>query len=158
MPTSTDKNAQSSQRFEYSNRNIPYNNIRHVLSMHAKTAGRTPYLITIDKNGQRVEVNYVEFNARAHQTANFLYDDAGVGRGDAVAVVMRGDTYSAMMCYACWIIGAVVVALSPDADISQHMERVSASGATVTTSVIEAATGYTIGDAIRFVEVESGGG
>lgn len=33
-----------------------------------------------------------------------------------------------------------------------------ASGATVTTSVIEAATGYTIGDAIRFVEVESGGG
>ncbi|PJF26682.1 MAG: hypothetical protein CUN52_15510, partial [Phototrophicales bacterium] len=64
------------------NRLVPFRNMRHVLSLHAKTAPDKPYLIHLDKDGNREMLTYAEFNARVHQTANFLYDDCGVRRGD----------------------------------------------------------------------------
>jgi acyl-CoA synthetase (AMP-forming)/AMP-acid ligase II len=89
-------------------RMIPYRNIRHVLSLHVKTAGRRPYLIHIDEDGEREELDYAEFNARVHQTANFLHDDLGVRRGDRVATIAYNHSETAIVYFACWVIGAAV--------------------------------------------------
>jgi long-chain acyl-CoA synthetase len=87
---------------------IPYRNIRHVLSLHAKTAGNRLYMIHVDKDQNREELTYNEFNARVHQTANFLHDDLGVRRGDRVATIAYNHSETAIIYYACWIIGAAV--------------------------------------------------
>lgn len=89
-------------------RMVPYRNIRHVLSLHAKTAGRRPYLIHIDQDGKREELSYAEFNARVHQTANFLHDDLGVRRGDRVATIAYNHADTVLVYFACWVIGAAV--------------------------------------------------
>ena len=89
-------------------RKIPYTNIRHVLSLHAKTAGDRTYLIHYDREGNREELSYAEFNARVHQTANFLYDDLGVRRGDRVATIAYNHSDTVLVYFACWVIGATV--------------------------------------------------
>jgi len=87
---------------------LPFRNIRHLLSLHAKTAGNRPYLIHIDGDGEREQYDYAEFNARVHQTANFLYDDLGVRRGDRVAVLGYNHAETVIIYFACWIVGAAV--------------------------------------------------
>ncbi|GAB4515879.1 MAG: acyl--CoA ligase [Anaerolineae bacterium] len=87
---------------------LPYRNIRHVLSLHAKTAGNRSYLIHYDEHHNREELSYAEFNARVHQTANFLFDDLGVRRGDRVATIAYNHSETVILYFACWIIGAVV--------------------------------------------------
>lgn len=89
-------------------RKVPYRNIRHVLSLHAKTAGNRPYLIHYDEHDNREELSYTEFNARVHQTANFLHDDLGVRRGDRVATIAYNHSDTVLIYFACWIIGAAV--------------------------------------------------
>ncbi|GAB4312116.1 MAG: acyl--CoA ligase [Phototrophicales bacterium] len=87
---------------------VPYRNIRHVLSLHAQTGGERTYLIHYDAEGQREELTYAEFNARVHQTANFLYDDLGVRRGDRVATIAYNHSDTVIVYFACWLIGAAV--------------------------------------------------
>lgn len=87
---------------------IPYRNIRQVLSMHAKVSSKATYMIHIDKDGQRESLSYAEFNARVHQVANFLHDDLGVRRGDRVATIGYNHSDTALIYFACWIIGACV--------------------------------------------------
>jgi acyl-CoA synthetase (AMP-forming)/AMP-acid ligase II len=87
---------------------VPFRNIRHALSLHAKAAGRSTYMIYIDAEGQREELSYAEFNARVHQTANFLHDDLGVRRGDRVATIAYNHSETVILYFACWIIGAAV--------------------------------------------------
>lgn len=87
---------------------VPFRNIRHLLSLHAKTAPDKPYLIHLDKDGNRELLTYAEFNARVHQTANFLYDDCGVRRGDRVATIAYNHSETVIIYMACWILGAAV--------------------------------------------------
>lgn len=89
-------------------RKVPYRNIRHVLSMHAKTHGHTTFLTYIDGDGNKERLSYAEFNARVHQTANFLHDDLGVRRGDRVATIAYNHSDTVLVYFACWVIGAAV--------------------------------------------------
>ncbi|RMF80430.1 MAG: long-chain fatty acid--CoA ligase [Chloroflexi bacterium] len=87
---------------------VPYRNIAHVLSLHAKTNGGKIFLIHYDKDGNREELSYAEFNARVHQVANFLHDDLGVQRGDRVATIAYNHSDTVLIYFACWVIGATV--------------------------------------------------
>lgn len=90
-------------------RKVPFTNIRQVLSLHAKTAPNAPYLIHFDGDGNREELNYIEFNARVHQVANFMHDDLDIQRGDRVATIAHNHSDTVLIYFACWIIGATVV-------------------------------------------------
>lgn len=89
-------------------RKVPYRNIRHLLSLHAKTSPEKTFLIYYDGEGNREELSYAEFNARVHQVANFLFDDLGVRRGDRVATIGYNHSDMVLIYFACWIIGATV--------------------------------------------------
>ena len=91
----------------HNDRLLPFRNIRHVLSLHAKTSPNKPFLIQYGSH--REELTFSEFNARVHQTANFLHDDLGVNRGDRVAVMAYNHSETVILYFACWIIGAAVV-------------------------------------------------
>ena len=90
-------------------RKVPYTSVRHVLSLHARTAPEKTFLIHYDENGTREELSYAEFNARVHQVANFLHDDLGVQRGDRVATMAYNHSDTVLIYFACWVIGATVV-------------------------------------------------
>ncbi|MCU0514012.1 MAG: acyl--CoA ligase [Anaerolineae bacterium] len=87
---------------------VPFRNLRDVLALHAKTSPEKTFLIAYDGAGERVELSYVEFVARVHQVANFLYDDLHLQRGDCVATIGYNDADMVLLYFACWIIGAVV--------------------------------------------------
>jgi len=87
---------------------IPYRNIRDVLSLHTKSSPDKTYLISYDKDGNRSELSYVEFNARVHQIANFMYEDLGIRRGDRVATMMHNSDMTVLIYFACWVLGATV--------------------------------------------------
>ncbi len=87
---------------------VPYTNIRHLLSLHAKSNGRATFLIHYDEAGNKETLSYNEFNARVHQAANFLFDDLGVRRGDRVATLGYNHSDTVIIYFACWIVGAVV--------------------------------------------------
>ncbi|MDX1993303.1 MAG: class I adenylate-forming enzyme family protein [bacterium] len=89
-------------------RRVPFLNMRHLLSLNAKTAGRQTYMIHIDGDGSKEKFDYAEFNVRVHQIANFLHEDLGVQRGDRVATIAYNHAETAMIYFACWIIGAAV--------------------------------------------------
>jgi long-chain acyl-CoA synthetase len=87
---------------------IPFHNIRQVLSLHSKTTPDKTFLIHYDADGSREELNYIEFNARVHQTANLLYEDFGVRRGDRVAIIGHNHSDTVVIYLACWVLGAAV--------------------------------------------------
>lgn len=86
---------------------VPFRNFRHLLSLHANTTPEKTWLIHYDDNN-REELTYAEFNARVHQAASFLYDDLGVRRGDRVATIAYNHLDTAVIYFACWLIGAAV--------------------------------------------------
>lgn len=90
-------------------RKVPYISIRQILSQHAKTAPENPYLIHYAEDGTREIFSYAEFNARVHQTANFLRDDLGIQPGDRVATFAYNHADTAIIYFACWVVGATVV-------------------------------------------------
>jgi acyl-CoA synthetase (AMP-forming)/AMP-acid ligase II len=87
---------------------VPFHNIRHALALQAQTAGERPYLIAIDADGNRSELSYQAFNAQVHQTACFLRDEIGVGRGDRVATIAYNHHETVIVYFACWLLGAAV--------------------------------------------------
>ena len=89
-------------------RKVPFRNIRDLLSLHSKTSGQKPFLIYYDEDGARQELSYAEFNARAHQAANFMVEDLGIRRGDRVATIAYNHVDTVLIYFACWIIGAAV--------------------------------------------------
>lgn len=90
------------------NYQVPFRNIRDVLALHAKTSPKQTFLIYYDGDGNRSELSYAEFVARAHQVANLLYEDLGIQRGDRVATLMHNHADTVLIYFACWIIGASV--------------------------------------------------
>ena len=102
------KQAQSKDGLSPQMRKVPFRNIRDLLSMHAKTSANKTFMIYYDGDNRREEISYAEFNARAHQAANFMYDDLGVRRGDRVATIAYNHIDTALIYFACWVIGATV--------------------------------------------------
>ena len=98
---------------------VPYRNIRHLLSLHAQTSPDKVYLIHYDADGKREALTYEEFNARVHQTAHFLYDDLGVRRGDRVATIAYNHSDTVILYFACWLIGAGVAPQNVSEDDKQ---------------------------------------
>jgi len=89
-------------------RKVPFRNIRDLLSLHSKTSGGKTFLICYDSAGERQALSYAEFNARAHQAANFMVEDLGVRRGDRVATIADNHIDTVLIYFACWVIGAAV--------------------------------------------------
>ncbi|NWF69876.1 MAG: acyl--CoA ligase [Chloroflexi bacterium] len=87
---------------------VPFRNIRHALTQHTYTQSNKTYLIYYDAEGNRTELTYGEFLARASQIANYLHDDLGVRRGDRVATIAYNHSDTVLIYYACWLIGAAV--------------------------------------------------
>ncbi|MCY3799694.1 MAG: class I adenylate-forming enzyme family protein [Chloroflexi bacterium] len=87
---------------------VPFRNIRDLLSLHSKTSGGKPFLIFYDADGGRQLLTYAEFSARAHQAANFMYEDLGLRRGDRVATIAYNHIDTVLIYFACWVIGAAV--------------------------------------------------
>jgi long-chain acyl-CoA synthetase len=87
---------------------LPFTNLRQLLSLHAKVSPEKVFLIHYDGEGRREEWTFAAFNARVHQTAGFLYDDLGVRRGDRVATIAHNHADTAVLYFACWLIGAAV--------------------------------------------------
>jgi long-chain acyl-CoA synthetase len=87
---------------------VPYRNVRHVLTMHAYSHSGKLFMVHYDQNGKREELTYGEFLARASQIANFMHDDLGVQRGDRVATIAYNHSETALIYFACWLIGAAV--------------------------------------------------
>src|SRR5690349_21149279 len=84
---------------------IPFRNIRDVLALHAKTSPGKEYLIAYDGEGTRTDLFYVEFVARVQQVANFLWEDAGIRRGDRIATLGYNLPDLVLIYFACWVIG-----------------------------------------------------
>lgn len=89
-------------------RKAPFRNIRDLLSLHSKTSGGKTFLVFYGADGERQALSYAEFNARAHQAANFLYEDLGIRRGDRVATIADNHIDTVLIYFACWIVGAAV--------------------------------------------------
>lgn len=89
--------------------NIPFRNIRQLLSLQAKVAPGKVFITTLRNDGSREELTYAEFNARAHQAANLLHTDFGIQAGDAVAIIDDHPGDVAVLLMACWLLGAVAV-------------------------------------------------
>jgi long-chain acyl-CoA synthetase len=87
---------------------VPFRNIRDVLALHTKASPHKPYLVYYDRDGQRTELTYADFTAKAHQVANFLYEDLSIRRGDRVATIGYNHTHTVLIYMACWIVGAAV--------------------------------------------------
>jgi long-chain acyl-CoA synthetase len=102
------KAAQTLNGVPQQHRKIPYDNIRQVLSQHARTTPEKTFMIHYDAEGNREELTFAEFNARVHQVANLLHDDLGVKRGDRVATIAYNHSDTAIIYFACWLIGAAV--------------------------------------------------
>jgi long-chain acyl-CoA synthetase len=95
---------------------VPFRNLRHLLSLHASATPDAPFLIHYDANGQREALSYAEFNMRVHQAAGFLYDALGVRRGERVATLTYNHLDTVVLYFACWLIGASVAPQNPSED------------------------------------------
>ncbi len=87
---------------------VPYRNLRHLLSLQSSVTPDYTYMIHYDAEGSREEFSFAQFNARVHQAAGYLYDDLGVRRGDRVATIAYNHVDTAVLYFACWLIGAAV--------------------------------------------------
>ncbi len=85
---------------------LPFTNIRQVLSLHNKVSPEKIFLTVISDKG-REELSYAEFSARCHQTANFLQEDLGIKPGDVVSIQDYNLSNVAVLLMASWLVGAV---------------------------------------------------
>ncbi|MBA3873421.1 MAG: AMP-binding protein [Anaerolineae bacterium] len=86
---------------------LPFTNIRQVLSLHNKVSPEKIFLTTISDTG-REELSYAEFSARCHQTANFLQEDLGIKPGETVTIIDNRPGDFPVLLMGCWLIGALV--------------------------------------------------
>jgi long-chain acyl-CoA synthetase len=112
-------------------RQVPYRNIRQLLSLHASATPEKTWLIAYDADGQRSEYTYARFNALVHQAAGYLYDDLGVRRGDRVATMLTNSPEAAVIYFTCWLIGAAVVPQNTAEDDRRIAHILRSSGAVV---------------------------
>lgn len=101
---------------------LPFRNIRDVLGLHAKTTPHKNFLVYYDAEGKRHEYSYAIFTAMVHQTANLLYEDLKVQRGDVIAVAGRMHPHLLAIEVACWLVGASVYAVADTFTMSPEGE------------------------------------
>jgi uncharacterized protein (TIGR03089 family) len=78
--------------------------------------GDKPFLTWYDDaRDQRVELSFKTFDNWVAKVANLLVDEFDAGPGDRVAVALGGHWQTAVVLAACWLAGAGVVAVDPDA-------------------------------------------
>jgi uncharacterized protein (TIGR03089 family) len=78
--------------------------------------GDKPFLTWYDDaHDQRVELSFKTFDNWVAKVANLLVDEFDAGPGDRVAVALAGHWQTAAVLAACWLVGAGVVAVAPDA-------------------------------------------
>ncbi len=105
--------------------NLPFTNIRQVLSLHNKVSPEKIFLTVITDKG-REELSYAEFSARCHQTANFLQEDLNIEPGDVVDISDDEPANGAVLTVASWLVGAVVangVTAQDERHIKAHFFR-----------------------------------
>jgi uncharacterized protein (TIGR03089 family) len=78
--------------------------------------GDKPFLTWYDDaRDQRVELSFKTFDNWVAKVANLLVDEFDAGPGDRVTVALAGHWQAAAVLAACWLVGAGVVAVAPDA-------------------------------------------
>jgi uncharacterized protein (TIGR03089 family) len=96
--------------------------------------GDKPFLTWYDDaHDQRVELSFKTFDNWVAKVANLLVDEFDAGPGDRVAVALAGHWQTAVVLAACWLAGATVVAVAPDADAA---ELVAAEGGGVVAAFV----------------------
>ncbi len=95
---------------------FPFRNMRDVLGLHAKVSSRKIAVISYNETQNCQELSYLEFVGKAHQVANFLYEDLGINRGDTLALASPNNENALLLCFATWVIGASVVLIDLAAD------------------------------------------
>lgn len=111
--------------------NIPFRNIRQLLSLQAKVAPDKVFLKTRVSHENWKELTYAEFNARAHQAANLLHTDFGVKAGDVVAIIDDHSANVMVLLMACWLIGAVALPCYPDDPDELSLGHILTSGVSI---------------------------
>jgi uncharacterized protein (TIGR03089 family) len=82
--------------------------------------GDKPFLTWYDDaRDQRVELSFKTFDNWVAKVANLLVDEFDAGPGDRVAVALAGHWQAAVVLAACWLVGAGVVAVAPDAGAAE---------------------------------------
>jgi uncharacterized protein (TIGR03089 family) len=82
--------------------------------------GDKPFLTWYDDaRDQRVELSFKTFDNWVAKVANLLVDEFDAGPGDRVAVALAGHWQAAAVLAACWLVGAGVVAVAPDAGAAE---------------------------------------
>jgi uncharacterized protein (TIGR03089 family) len=82
--------------------------------------GDKPFLTWYDDaHDQRVELSFKTFDNWVAKVANLLVDEFDAGPGDRVAVALVGHWQAAAVLAACWLVGAGVVAVVPDAGAAE---------------------------------------
>ncbi len=99
--------AQSLRGRPPTSRLVPYRSVRHLLDNRAMESPHQIFLVHYDKDGNREEFSYFDFNARVNQAANLLLA-LGVKRGDRVATIAYNHSDTVIIYFACWKIGAAV--------------------------------------------------
>ncbi|MEM9952224.1 MAG: class I adenylate-forming enzyme family protein [Chloroflexota bacterium] len=110
---------------------LPFRNMRDVLGLHAKVSSRKVAVISFDTDFKRQELSYLEFVGKAHQVANFLYEDLEIERGDTIAILSPTHENALLLYFATWVIGASIVALDSEANAETIQSCLSDSGATI---------------------------
>jgi long-chain acyl-CoA synthetase len=74
-----------------------------------------PYLIYIDKNDHRKELNYKDFCDQVYGVARFMQSH-GLSHGDSIAAVSHNHWQTVIQYFAAWLLGLVVVPVNLEED------------------------------------------
>ncbi len=92
-----------------------FSTIHALLKARAGEAPDDPFLIFLPGGDEKHSFSYGEMYSLVLRIASFL-SEAGVGRGDRVAVVAHNHSDTVVQYLACWVIGAVVVPVNVGED------------------------------------------
>jgi long-chain acyl-CoA synthetase len=76
---------------------------------------KEPYLIYIDKNDNRKELNYKKFCEQVYGVARFMQSH-GLSHGDSIATISYNHWQTAVQYFAAWLLGLVVVPVNLEED------------------------------------------
>ncbi len=85
---------------------LPYKNIPDLLNQRAHSDH--PYLIYIDKDDRRIEMNYAEFCGYVFAMARYIKKQ-DIRKGDRIATISHNHWHTVVQYFGAWLIGAVVV-------------------------------------------------
>jgi acetyl-CoA synthetase len=96
-----------------------------------------PALWIVEEDGSEAKRSFHELSERSNRVANWLRDDAGVGRGDRVIVMLGNQVELWETILACAKLGAVIIPATPllgPADLRDRLDRGGARHLITTTA------------------------